>query len=443
MMSVLANSVSRNSGHIARLLVELVCRAMSLRSPGSCKWRKTSLLKAVGSNRGLCRKSKKLLLGNDCALRSERSVPDLAQEPGVSRRLQPFLRPEVVVSTLRTTPLLPTAKLLMTIRRGRFRQSPRGTEKLNTSQSVSSLYSKKRDALRRQQTQTHRSASKGICAATFAMTELDFYEASMGGVWTLTRRYRTRSNTYAQRSTDQDWAECLANRRGRHQHIFLSCGLLNAVEEYPRGPTLMPRQLAATLLGVAPDGRLRDWTSSSWWQRRQHRHARRWRDRRYWLRTIFWQSLSTDSHLPRPPSPSQAASWRCQALSPLPPDLQPNIGVPTPFLQAGLTHFDIPPLTALCDTLSRSLAQPLVLGLRVRAPFYSPAASFLQSRRLFERISPTMGLPDKGPGQSERQSSVVTPSRIYGLDCGRRAKHRRYRRHGSSYRLARAFRLTS
>src|SRR6478736_1743683 len=111
-------------------------------------------------------------------------------------------------------------------------------------------------------------------------TELDFYEAY---AWCLDP-YPTVQDAIKHLRTEIDRLQIALNvwQTGEvATNIFLlSCGLLNAVEEYLRGPTLwMPRQLAATRLGRGVGWATEGLTGLL--RQRRRAQARRWRER--WL----------------------------------------------------------------------------------------------------------------------------------------------------------------
>src|SRR6202163_4954552 len=123
--------------------------------------------------------------------------------------------------------------------------------------------------------------------------------------------------------------------------FLLSCGLLNCVDEYLRGPSLrLPWKLAAMRLGRGARwavenalGKLRP---------RPQAHVRRWRER--WLAglndflSIVVAGQGTDSNA----LAESAASLAMLLQSPLPSALQSDrVGLPSPFPRLDLTRVDV------------------------------------------------------------------------------------------------------
>ena len=251
-------------------------------------------------------------------------------------------------------------------------------------------------------------------AAHLLTTELDFYGAYP---WCL-NAYPTVRETiqYLSREIERlrldlnDWQtnEVATN-------IFLlSCGLLNNVEEYLRGPApKMPARLttrlghgAASLLdgamyaveAVERTARVRSW------QRRAT--VRRWQER--------WQADLDDflSIFVKGPSP-QAASLAEPAarlakllLSEcLPPDLQAKrVGVPSLFRRLDTTHLDFLALGRRFADRFPDRSQPvLIVGLRTSGSYIAPLLkAFLKAEGYQSVVSLTIH-PAKGPGYRERQ----------------------------------------
>lgn len=233
--------------------------------------------------------------------------------------------------------------------------------------------------------------------------ELDFYEAY---AWCLDP-YPTVQDAVKHLRTEIDKLKIGLNvwQTGEvATNIFLlSCGLLNAVEEYLRGPTLwMPRQLAATRLG-----RSARWATeglSGLLQQQRRAQARWWRER--WLAGLddFLAIVVGQSSDPTcfAESGGKLASL---LLSPLPPDVQAgHIGVPTPFRRLDLTHFDVLSLGQRFATRFPDRSQAiLVLGLRSSGSYFAPLLRAFLKAEGYQTVSSLTMRPDKGLGRFERR----------------------------------------
>ena len=204
-------------------------------------------------------------------------------------------------------------------------------------------------------------------------TELDFYEAYG---WCLDP-YPTVQDAIKYLRTEIDRLQIGLNvwQTGEvATNIFLlSCGLLNAVEEYLRGPTLwMPRQLAATRLGRGARWATEGLTGLL--RQRRRAQARRWQER--WVAGLDdFLAIAVDGQSSDSASFAELGGKLAMLLlSPLPPDLQTeHIGVPTPFRRLDLTHFDVLALgQRLRHAFPIARRQSWCLGCAVRGPILPP-----------------------------------------------------------------------
>ena len=120
--------------------------------------------------------------------------------------------------------------------------------------------------------------------------------------------------------------------------FLLSCGLLNCVDEYLRGPALrLPRRVAGTAVGRSAN-RFVETISNKPWSRRQ---VARWRE--HWLAGLNdFLSLIVRRQAIEPACLAEAGRRLMMLLElPLPSDLQAQrLGVPTPFSRLDLTPKD-------------------------------------------------------------------------------------------------------
>src|SRR6516225_2641167 len=152
--------------------------------------------------------------------------------------------------------------------------------------------------------------------------------------------------------------------------FLLSCALLNAVDEYVRGPTLqMPRALAS----LRPGRYLRKATDNlqSALRRRHCEQVRHWREG--WEASLcdFLSIFIADDC-----DPAAAAGAARGLLSecPLPPGLQAaQIGVPTPFRRLDLTHRDVLALgRKLISRVPERSQAFLLVGMRTSGSYFAP-----------------------------------------------------------------------
>jgi hypothetical protein len=235
-------------------------------------------------------------------------------------------------------------------------------------------------------------------------TELDFYEAYG---WCLDP-YPTVQDAIKYLRTEIDRLQIGLNvwQTGEvATNIFLlSCGLLNAVEEYLRGPTLwMPRQLAATRLGRGARWATEGLTGLL--RQRRRAQARRWQER--WVAGLDdFLAIAVDGQSSDSASFAESGGKLAMLLlSPLPPDLQTeHIGVPTPFRRLDLTHFDVLALGQRFATRFPDRSQAiLVLGLRSSGSYFAPLLRAFLKAEGYQGVSSLTMRPDKGPGRFERR----------------------------------------
>jgi hydroxymethylpyrimidine pyrophosphatase-like HAD family hydrolase len=270
-------------------------------------------------------------------------------------------------------------------------------------------------------------------------TELNFYQAY---AWCLDPYPTVRhAIEYLRSETDKfeialsDWqtSEVATNV------FLLSCGLLNAVDEYLRGPTLrMPRPLAA--MGLGRSARWATERLTGIRPQRRRAQARRWRER--------WQAGLDDfltilvaGQLSDPTSFAESGSKLAKLLLlPLPPDLQAeHVGVPTPFRRLDLTHFDVVALgQRFAERFPDRSEALLVLGLRTSGSYFAPLLRAFFKAEGYQTVSSLTVQPNKGLGRWERQELSRCAQRgftalivddaphtgdtvVLGLDIARRA----------------------
>jgi hydroxymethylpyrimidine pyrophosphatase-like HAD family hydrolase len=184
--------------------------------------------------------------------------------------------------------------------------------------------------------------------------------------------------------------------------LLLSCALLNAADEYMRGPTLrMPRQLAARRLG-----RNARWVTERIWsnlRQRRRAHVRRWRE--------CWQaglddflSIVVAADASDPTSLSKSGRRLTMLLqAPLPSDLQAEpIGIPSAFRRLDLTHYDVLALGQNFVTRFPDRLQPILLvGLRTSGSYFVPLLRAFLKAEGYRTVASLTVQPNKGPGRWE------------------------------------------
>ena len=194
--------------------------------------------------------------------------------------------------------------------------------------------------------------------------------------------------------------------------FLLSCALLNAVDEYLRGPTLrMPRQLAALRLG-----RSARWATDKLEDILQHRRrqqVRRWKER--WQAGLddFLSVLVAGEASDVTSSAELASGLAMQSL--LPPDLQAgHIGVPTPFRRLDLTHHDVLALGRRFVSRFPDRSQAILLvGLRTSGSYFAPLLRAFLETEGYQTVSSLTVQPNKGPGRWEREDLKRCAQRGY------------------------------
>jgi hydroxymethylpyrimidine pyrophosphatase-like HAD family hydrolase len=186
--------------------------------------------------------------------------------------------------------------------------------------------------------------------------------------------------------------------------FLLSCGLLNCVDDYLRGPTLrLPSRLAAMRIGRGTTRVVEGIAARPWSRRRAY--VRRWRER--WLSGIneFLSHVVTRQALDQT---SLAVSGRKLAMllqSPLPPGLQAKrVGIPSPFSRLDLTQKDV---LALGERFvgrfpDRSQAI-LLLGLRTSGSYFAPLLKAFFDAEGYQTVSILTVEPDIGPSRQENR----------------------------------------
>lgn len=227
--------------------------------------------------------------------------------------------------------------------------------------------------------------------------------------------------------------------------FLLSCGLLNAVEDYLRGSTPRIPVRLMTRLGRAATWAV-GWATSvleraasiRLWRRRAA--VRQWQER--------WQS-SLDDFLsifvrgpPLPPALFAEPAARLAELLrswPLPADLQAkHVAAPNLFRRLDTTHHDILALGQRFVERCPDRSEPiLIVGLRTSGSYFAPLLkAFLRAKGYQAALSLTIH-PGKGPGRWERQqlrhcarrgftalivddSPLTAGTIVLALDIGRR-----------------------
>ncbi len=189
---------------------------------------------------------------------------------------------------------------------------------------------------------------------------------------------------------------------------LLSCGLLNCVDEYLRGPGLrLPWRLAAMRLGRAARwaaenilGNLRPPPQA---------RVRRWREQ--WLAGLDdFLSLMVAGQAAHPAA-FAAAGGRLAALlralprAPLPSGLQSaRLAVPSPFRRLDLTHHDVLALGRCYERRFPDRAQPILLvGLRTSGSYFAPLLRAFLKTEGFGTVALLTMVPGNGPGHRERR----------------------------------------
>ena len=188
--------------------------------------------------------------------------------------------------------------------------------------------------------------------------------------------------------------------------FLLSCGVLNCVDEYLRGPTLrMPKRLAAMRASRAVK-----WTFEKISQAKSLRHraqALRWRDRYLFGFNEFLTVLVGGETPDRSAYVQLGNGLSAQLQIPLPLDLQAKrFGIPTPFRRLDLTHVDVLALGRCFVKRYPDRSQSiLLLGLRTSGSYFAPLLKALLQREGFRNVSLLTFEANKGAGS--RESSAL------------------------------------
>ena len=186
--------------------------------------------------------------------------------------------------------------------------------------------------------------------------------------------------------------------------FLLSCGLLNSVEEYLRGPGLrLPWRLAAM-----PLGRGTRWIADNVVDRlrlRSRAAVRRWRND--WLAGLNdFLAVVVAGDTSEPTAFAEAGAKLALLLrSALPRDLQAErLAIPSAFRRLDLTHLDALALGRCYVRRFPDRLQPILLvGLRTSGSYFAPLLqAFLQAKG-YAAVSLLTLAPSKGPGRRERQ----------------------------------------
>jgi hydroxymethylpyrimidine pyrophosphatase-like HAD family hydrolase len=183
---------------------------------------------------------------------------------------------------------------------------------------------------------------------------------------------------------------------------LLSCGLLNCVEEYLRGPALrLPSSLARTVPGRSA-GRLVEVIWNKPWLRRR---VARWRER--WLANLNgFLVLMVRREAAESVQLFEAAHKLVMVLqSPLPSDLlAERLGVPTAFSRLDLTQQDFVTLAKSFVQRFSERTQPiLVVGLRSSGSYLAPFLKAFFQAEGYERVQLLTIEPNKGVGRREKR----------------------------------------
>lgn len=194
--------------------------------------------------------------------------------------------------------------------------------------------------------------------------------------------------------------------------FLLSCGLLNCIDEYLRGPALrLPKRLAVTAAGRVT-ARLVEAASD---KPRSRRQVERWR--KSWLASLndFLSFVVRRQAIERENLVKVGRELAVLLEVPLPPDLQgKRVGTPTPFNRLDLTPGD---LLALGDSFVRRFpdrTRPiLIVGLRTSGSYYAPLLRALLEAEGFGNVRLLTIEPNKGVGPREKKELERFAARDY------------------------------
>lgn len=185
-------------------------------------------------------------------------------------------------------------------------------------------------------------------------------------------------------------------------NIFLfSCGLLNCIDEYLRGPALrIPKRVAGTFAGRSLS-RFMEIISDKPLSRRR---VARWRER--WLVSVNDFLSPIVRQQPEPTSLVEASRGLMLLLRfPLPSQLQAQrVAVANPFSRLDLTQKDILTLGESFVSQFSDRTQPILLvGLRTSGSYFAPYLRAFFEAEGYERVALMTIEPNKGAGRRERK----------------------------------------
>jgi hydroxymethylpyrimidine pyrophosphatase-like HAD family hydrolase len=234
--------------------------------------------------------------------------------------------------------------------------------------------------------------------------ELDFYE---GYAWSLNPHLTVREAIGHIREeigrlpvVPCDWraAEVVSNV------YLLSCAVLNAAEEYLRGPGLRP----AFRLAAARAGRTASWIAANVvgdLGARRRPDVRRWLQR--WRTGLHaFLSVAVSEKTFDPGAFAEAGGKLAALLSaPLPSAMQASvITVPSPFRRLDLTCHDVIALGKRYIERFPDRSQAILLvGLRTSGSYFAPLLRAFLAAQGYERASMLTLSPHKGAGRRERK----------------------------------------
>jgi hydroxymethylpyrimidine pyrophosphatase-like HAD family hydrolase len=184
--------------------------------------------------------------------------------------------------------------------------------------------------------------------------------------------------------------------------FLLSCGLLNCIDEYLRGPALrLPSRVAGSVPGRGAS-RLFETVSNKPWSRSR---VRGWRE--HWLASLNdFLSSTVGRHPLESARVAQAGRQLVTLLGvPLPSDLLGDLlGAPTPFNRLDLTQEDV---LALGERFVRQFpdrAQSVLLvGLRTSGSYFAPLLKAFLEAEGYAGVALVTIEPNKGVGRREKK----------------------------------------
>jgi hydroxymethylpyrimidine pyrophosphatase-like HAD family hydrolase len=182
--------------------------------------------------------------------------------------------------------------------------------------------------------------------------------------------------------------------------FLLSCGLLNCVDEYLRGPALrLPTRLAVTVVGRGA-ARFVEMVSDKPWSRRR---VGRWRE--HWHASLNeFLSLIVRQQAIEPARLAEAGRKLMTILElPLPSDLQDElVGTPTAFNRLDLTQKDFLAIGEVFVRRFPDRAQPILLvGLRTGGSYSAPLLRAFFEADGYDSVALLTIEPNKGASRRE------------------------------------------